>query len=80
MLENLGFGHHTTSYAVFGLGMLLVAYLLSAFTILYFNVLTFLPLGHTGDKFRKAFGATPEGIAVQDADDSSSNEKAVAEV
>lgn len=79
MLENLGFGHHTTSYAVFGLGMLLVAYLLSAFTILYFNVLTFLPLGHTGDKFRKAVGTTLEGSAVQDADDSS-NKNAVAEV
>ena len=79
MLENLGFGHHTTSYAVFGLGMLLVAYLLSAFIILYFNVLAFLPLGHTGNKFRKAVGTTTEGSALQDADDSS-NKKAVAEV
>ena len=77
MLENLGFGHHTTSYAVFGLGMLLVGYLLGAFVILYFNVLTFLPLGHTGDKFRKAVGAT-EGSALQDADDAS--KKAVADV
>lgn len=53
VLSSLGFGGHTTSYAVFGLGMLLVAYISAAFLILYFNVLTYSYVGYTGDKFKK---------------------------
>jgi len=70
VLEFVGFGHHTTNYAVFGLGMLLVAYLFCAFLILHFNVMTYCPLGHTGAKFQR-YSSLETAVATSVVADSS---------
>lgn len=57
VLETLNFQHHTTSYPVFGLGMLWIAYLVWLYLLLEFNRLTYLPLNSTGTKF-KLYGTT----------------------
>lgn len=58
----IGFGHHTTNYAVFGMGMLLIGYLTAAFVFLTLNTLTYCNLGHTGTYFRR-YGE-PDAIEV----------------
>jgi hypothetical protein len=45
---------HTLSYAVFGLGMLWIAFLVMVYLLLLeFNHLTFVSLGFTGSTFKK---------------------------
>lgn len=56
VIESLSFDAHTVSYPVFGLGMLLIGFLLVAFIILDKSKLTFLPLGHVGKSYVRAFG------------------------
>lgn len=51
VLETLDFQGHTTNYAVFGLGMLWVAYLVWVYLMLEFNRMTYIPLGFIGRKF-----------------------------
>lgn len=55
VLATMDFDGHTTSYPVFGLGMLWIAYLVWLYLLLEFNRYSFLPLGYTGWRF-KAFG------------------------
>ena len=52
VLKTMGFDGHTTNYAVFGLGMLWVAYLVWVYLLLEFNRFSFLPLGYTGWKYK----------------------------
>lgn len=56
VIESLSFDGHTVSYPVFGLGMLLIGFLLIAFFILDKSKLTFLPLGHVGKGYVRALG------------------------
>jgi hypothetical protein len=56
VIESLSFESHTVSYPVFGLGMLLIGFLLVAFIILDKSKLTFLPLGHVGKGYVRALG------------------------
>jgi hypothetical protein len=44
---------HTTNYAVFGLGMLWIAYLVWLYLVLEFNSITFVPLNFIGSKFKR---------------------------
>lgn len=54
VLETLDFAGHTTAYACFGLGMVLLGLLLIAFTLLEFSTITYTPLGHVGKAFLKS--------------------------
>lgn len=56
VIESLSFDGHTVSYPVFGLGMLLIGFLIIAFFILDKSKLNFLPLGHTGTAYVRALG------------------------
>jgi hypothetical protein len=62
VIASLSFESHTVSYPVFGLGMLLIGFLLVAFNILDKSKLTFLPLGHVGEGYVRALGL-PEYVA-----------------
>jgi hypothetical protein len=53
----MDFDHHTTAYAVFGLGMLWLAYLVWLYLLLEFNRLGYTPLNFTGTRF-KLYGAS----------------------
>lgn len=53
VLQTLSFGGHTTSYPVFGLGMVLLAFLLGGYLMLYMVRLQFISLGHEGSFFAK---------------------------
>jgi hypothetical protein len=59
VLATMDFDHHTTSYAVFGLGMLWLAYLVWLYLLLEFNRLGYTPLNFTGTRF-KLYGAAME--------------------
>lgn len=48
VLDGLSFGGKPTSYAVFGLGMLLLAFVTLAYFFLYISKSSFLPLGWVG--------------------------------
>lgn len=52
-LSYLDFGDHSTAYAVFGMGMLLLAFLAMSYVRLLNSKMTYLPLGHTGSYFAK---------------------------
>lgn len=52
VIQSLAFNHQNLRQSVLGLGCCLVIFLLSAVVFLELNRLTFLPLGHTGYKFR----------------------------
>jgi hypothetical protein len=53
-LERLSFGGHTTSYGVFGLGMLLIAFTSCAYVFLLRSKGSYIPLGFVGKNQRKA--------------------------
>lgn len=66
VLYSLSFNGHTTSYAVFGLGMCLLGFLSVAFIILYASRENYTMIGHKGAKFDKiasspAFASTTTG-------------------
>lgn len=58
VIQSLAFDKQDIRRSVLGLGCCLVIFLLSAVLFLELNRLTFLPLGHTGFKFR---GVSPQG-------------------
>ena len=53
VLENMSFDGHSTNYAVFGLGMLWIAYLIWLYLLLLVNRFNYTHLGYTGYKFRR---------------------------
>jgi len=50
-LATISFDGHTTNYAVFGLGMLWIVYLVGTYLLLVMNEMHYLPLGHVGRTF-----------------------------
>jgi len=64
VIQSLAFDNQDLRQAVLGLGCCLVIFLLSAVIFLELNRLTFLPLGHTGFKFRGISQQAPSADAV----------------
>lgn len=67
-LQILSFSQHTTSYPVFGLGMVLLGFLALAYIFLESTQITYLSLGHHG----KFYSSHIETVAVT-ADDGGNN-------
>lgn len=58
-LATLDYSGHSTSYAVFGLGMLMLVYIFVLYLILLFSTFKFSPLGHAGSTYRSKVNGVP---------------------
>jgi len=63
VLTLLSFDGHTTSYPVFGLGMVLLAFLSVSYVILDMSKARYTPLGHKGSKFDSLAAAAAKAAA-----------------
>ena len=62
-LAALDYSGHTTSYAIFGLGMLMLVYIAALYLILAFSTYKYCPLGHVGSAYKaKANSATSSNV------------------
>jgi hypothetical protein len=67
VLEGLDFAGRPTSYACFGLGMVLLGLTAVAFTLLELSTIAYMPLGFAGGTFKKHQGALGGGRSVAQA-------------
>jgi hypothetical protein len=63
VLQYLGFDGHTTNYPVFGLGMLLIAFLIITYILVDRGQMSYLSLGHTGAKYASFKKNPPKKVA-----------------
>jgi len=63
VLQYLGFDGHTTNYPVFGLGMLLIAFLIITYILVDRGQMSYLSLGHTGAKYASFKKNSPKKVA-----------------
>lgn len=75
VLKTLSFDDHTVSYPVFGLGMLMIGFLVVAFYVLSATQLTFMPLGHTGAGYVRVYGQPAVSTAVPSEKESAPEEE-----
>ena len=75
VIQYLSFDKHTVSYPVFGLGMLMIGFLVVAFYVLSATQLTFMPLGHSGAGYVRIYGQPTVSSLVSDKESAPEEEK-----
>lgn len=69
VLVLLSFDKHTTNYPLFGMGMVLLGFLSTAYFIIYFNKAKYTRLGHKGKQYEKLSTASQARVIKAEGED-----------